>query len=64
MRLCAPLRWGLCACAAVGVLLQAACACIVIDLNPSGARPAAAGPIGASPCAVRHLPVTAVMHAP
>ena len=43
MRLCAPPRWGLWACAAVGVLLQAARACIVIDLNPSGGTPLDAG---------------------
>ena len=36
MRLCARLSWGLWACAAAGALLQAARACIVIDLNPSG----------------------------
>ena len=51
MRLCAPPCWGLWACAAAGVLLQAARACIVIDLNPSGGSPVDAGLPGASPFA-------------
>ena len=56
MRLCAPPRWGLWACAAAGVLLQAARACIVIDLNPSGGTPLDAGPADAIPAAPKKVP--------